>query len=536
MFGAMTLKVGGRNLTFDLLFPSDAKALKRVTTWLMHTPNTNTDGMNPWDVAHQVSNTVPGPDGTPTYVEPDVIHAGTFQNRAQATQATLVVDGNTVVVNGPNAAWAASNKFGYHLGDAFTQLKSARDAVGATKMKAVRIAHLDVGYDKKQVSMPENINTALEWNFVENTDDAQDPGDAGLLDNPGHGTGTIAILAGAKVSVFNAASGDTFDDYLGGAPLAEIIPVRIADSVIHLYTSSMAKGLDYAVSPRQTEPPVDVVSVSMGGLPTRAWAEAVNRAYEAGVTIVAATGDNIGGLPTVGVVWPARFGRVIGATGIAEDYTPYFKQRLSTLLQGNFGPPSAMDHAIAAFTPNTFWPELGQPFAIDLDGGGTSAATPQIASAAALWLANYYDKLGAGWQRVEAVRRALFSSARRDLPESQKYYGNGVLQAESALAIQPAADLTMTPPDDVWFPFLTILFGWSGLAPNTAKMFEVETAQLYASSQHLQQLYPDLDVKEQVDFQNLQAGANKAIAQAISDLQTVSKTLRAYLLTAISKM
>jgi hypothetical protein len=123
-----------------------------------------------------------------------------------------------------------------------------------------------------------------------------------------------------------------------------------------------------------------------------------------------------------------------------------------------------------------------------------------------------------------------------DFPDSQKYYGNGVLQANSALAIRPAADLTMTPPDDVWFPFLTILSGWSGLAPNTARMFEVETAQLYASSQHLQQLYPDLDVKEQVDFQKLQSGDNKAIAQAISDLQAVSKTLRAYLLTAISKM
>jgi len=122
------------------------------------------------------------------------------------------------------------------------------------------------------------------------------------------------------------------------------------------------------------------------------------------------------------------------------------------------------------------------------------------------------------------------------LPNNQEYSGSGVSQANGALAVPPASDLTMTPPDDVWFPFLTILFGWSGLAPNTAKMFEVETAQLYASSQHLQQLYPDLDVKQQVDSQNLQTGDDKAIAQAISDLQTVAKTLRGYLLTAISKM
>jgi len=49
-------------------------------------------------------------------------------------------------------------------------------------------------------------------------------------------------------------------------------------------------------------------------------------------------------------------------------------------------------HPIAAYSPNTPWlsvrDEKGTRIAdgVDLDGAGTSAATPQVAAAAALWL------------------------------------------------------------------------------------------------------------------------------------------------------
>ena len=103
-----------------------------------------------------------------------------------------------------------------------------------------------------------------------------------LLDNSGHGTGTIGILAGGKV----AAQGG---EYLGGAPEAEIVPLRVADSVVLLRTSALAQALDYAVEQR-----CDVLTLSMGGLPSRAWAEAVDRAYEQGICICAAAGNHFG--------------------------------------------------------------------------------------------------------------------------------------------------------------------------------------------------------------------------------------------------
>src|SRR6201999_1193039 len=122
-----------------------------------------------------------------------------------------------------------------------------------------------------------------------------------LLDNSGHGTGTISILAGQAWAKSNGLP-------MGAAPEADIVPLRIADSVVLLRTSAFATALDYAV-----DSGCDVGSMSMGGLPTRAWRESVDRAYLAGFCLVAAAGNCVNGLPTRHVVYPARYGRVITA-------------------------------------------------------------------------------------------------------------------------------------------------------------------------------------------------------------------------------
>jgi subtilisin family serine protease len=64
---------------------------------------------------------------------------------------------------------------------------------------------------------------------------------------------------------------------------------------------------------------VHVVSMSMGGLPSEAWADAINALYEAGVVVVTAAGNNYANLPTRFVVYPARFGRVIAACGVMAN-------------------------------------------------------------------------------------------------------------------------------------------------------------------------------------------------------------------------
>jgi hypothetical protein len=53
-----------------------------------------------------------------------------------------------------------------------------------------------------------------------------------VFDQSGHGTGTIGILAGPNI---------------GGAPEAEIVPLRIANSMVLFFASAVASALNYAV-------------------------------------------------------------------------------------------------------------------------------------------------------------------------------------------------------------------------------------------------------------------------------------------------
>ena len=86
---------------------------------------------------------------------------------------------------------------------------------------------------------------------------------------------------------------------LGGAPFAEIVSIRVANRVVLFHNSAIAQAFDYIHSlhgdPNRR---IDVITMSMGGLPSRAWADAVNALYEQGVFIVTAAGNNFGNLPT----------------------------------------------------------------------------------------------------------------------------------------------------------------------------------------------------------------------------------------------
>jgi subtilisin family serine protease len=143
--------------------------------------------------------------------------------------------------------------------------------------------------------------TALGWNFLEGNSNTTDQGYGSSLppgggltigSNPGHGMATLALLSGNKAPDGMVYGGHAFDSEIGGAPEAQVVPVRISESVVHLYTKTMAQGIDYALAPaNDVANKCDVISISHGGLPSRLWAAAVNMVYEAGIVLVAASGD-----------------------------------------------------------------------------------------------------------------------------------------------------------------------------------------------------------------------------------------------------
>ena len=469
--------------------PAKGVGLKKTDppawTWHIARPISGADSANAWDIAHALnSRTGVGvaAAGEPILVEPDFMQSWPYDRDDDRGLAA----GTVCAFDDQRPALPRSAKFAWQLEDDKSQLRKARGE--AAQGSTIRIAHLDTGYDEHHTTLPRGLRRNLQRNFVDDQPigDARDPNVPG--GNPGHGTGTLSILAG---NVFTFSDGQyQFNDLLGGAPDAEIVPVRVGKSVMQFLTSNMAKGINYAVELcRSEQTRVHVISLSMGGIASAAWADAVNMAYENGIVFVAAAGNNFSAgafpFPARSIVYPARFKRVIAACGVMADRRPYYGLPFKTM-QGNWGPASKMATAMSAFTPNISWAQIGCQNIVDMNGQGTSSATPQVAAAAALYLQRYgsdlFDasKYPERWMSVEAVRHALFSRADKNADGgSPEKLGNGILQASAALALSPPAHATLrkTAPDSAWFPLLRVLTGL-GVARSQDEMLLLEGTQL----------------------------------------------------------
>ncbi len=457
---------------------------------------------SPWDLAHaRVADQLGVAESDVIFAEPDIIHdvyEDTNEERtAEGFGATKIEcvqnpqDNTRGKPVGPNEIW--------HLGKQFTQLAEARAAVPFTAPRT-RIAHIDTGYYPSHVTRPVNLMDKLQRNFVQgdgNPNSAVDPNnERRILDNSGHGTGTLSILAGRAFAPFNVP--------LGGAPEADIVPIRVADSVVLLRTSALARALDYAVATQ-----CDVISMSMGGLPTRAWAEAVDRLYEAGIVFCAAGGNRTRPLPPSVLVYPARYPRVIAVVGVMANGQPY--KNLDRALEGSFGPDDAMKAALAAYTPNIPWARFGCDTIVRLNGEGTSSATPQVAAAAALWIEKNKKVLPRNWRRVEAVRKALFDSA---LKGNREHFGNGVLRALAALNVKPNLDLPKSEESRNSFAFLRLITGLGITEPTPREeMFNLELAQRWLKNERLQELVADPEFRRRFEDDDQQRRVMEVILE-----------------------
>ena len=470
------------------------------------------ENMHPWDIAHGVLDYPPAAgleSGQELqFVEPDFEQSFPYQLTEPETLESALERAESCVRRGIDSHWPN---------------RTARSAIGDPgDGKRIRIGILDTGYDPDHATLPLHMRYDLARNLTGDGPEtnATDPGSNFPMTNPGHGTATLALLAG---NVMGAAGSLPLNDYLGGAPFAEIVPIRIADSVIHFRTSAMAQGIEYAAKIG-----CPVVSCSMGGVPTQLWADAVNMAYESGMCIFAAAGNRIGPAPPASLVYPARFNRVVAVCGFTADSKPYFIDGLHRQMHGCFGPASAMRTAMAAYTPNTPWADMGCGSLVNPDGAGTSSATPQCASAATLWLQKHRPNPSEKWQIVEAVRHALFTSANKEQVAWASFFGNGLLRANDALGVPFNENLEKTPADTVSFPWLRLIGALESVDDNDTvrqKMFETEALQLYLQTPSLQQIAGGADPHAD----ELERPTRKAIVDKLRLLPSASTTLKRHL-------
>lgn len=469
-----TLSIDGGTTALEPLFAvaHEGQGLDEPPQWYRAVLPSGTR-QSAWDICHELvsgANALDG-GGVVKFAEPDLEQRWlTGTDRRIALNAVASCSD----IRKMDRDYPGGDLIDWFSDDGHSELRSADAIAGGVN---ARIAHLDTGLDLHHRTLEiDRVDMALARNFTGKgrPTDVQD-GAGGLGEQPGHGTATHAILTGVSPD----------GRKLGASSSARTVPLRVADSVVLFKNSAIAKALGYVKAVNESNDPntrIDVVTMSMGGLASQAWADAVNDLYEQGVFIVTAAGNNYGNLPTRLIVFPARFNRVVAACGVMADGTPYADQGL-TRMAGNYGPKDKMTTAMAAYTPNLPWARLGCPTTVDQHGGGTSSATPQIAAAAAMWIGKNRTILNgypSGWQRVEAVRKVLFDSATKT-NQSDKL-GQGTLKAKAALAIAPpaVASLVKQPLDKADFPIVRVLFGLGaeGLSDQQRRMLELEALQL----------------------------------------------------------
>jgi len=253
-------------------------------------------GANPWDATHEAMDRGAAlVEGGIEIITPDLLQDW-YEGAPNGGMELLGADAAKCEFKDQNVKLPRRRgEFAWHWGDDFSQLKSAAARASEANPNAVvRIAHLDTGYDPQHRTFPASmVELQLQKNFVDRDrpDDARDLGVDGALKQPGHGTGTLSILAGGRFQF--QEEGYQFEGIVGGAPNARIVPVRVGNSVVQISTSGVAKAISY-VAELCTRPVtrVNVISMSMGGVASAAWADAVNKAYEAGIVFVAAAGNN----------------------------------------------------------------------------------------------------------------------------------------------------------------------------------------------------------------------------------------------------
>lgn len=178
-------------------------------------------------------------------------------------------------------------------------------------------------------------------------------GTGDVSDKQGHHTHVSGIIAALENGI----------GVVGVAPEAKILSIKVLDDSGHSGFSQIADGIRAAIAAK-----VDIINMSLGApnTPPDDFYTAIKEAYDAGIIMVAAAGNDAGA-----VNWPARYDEVIAVSAIDN--------------QGNLANFSSHGDQIDFGAPgvNIYSTYLNNKYAIL---NGTSQAAPFIAGVCALLL------------------------------------------------------------------------------------------------------------------------------------------------------
>ena len=258
-------------------------------------------------------------------------------------------------------------------------------AWGVTTGKGVTVAVIDTGVKANHEDLP-NLRRVEVTNGKE---------PLGLEDATGHGTHVAGIIGAAMGNGKGGA---------GIAPGATILSLRVVNAAGYIYDSALIAALRTAVKNG-----AQIVNISIGGTAYNAvFQKVINEAAEAGVTVVAAMGND----GTNCLNYPAGYDNVIGVVSV--DRT---NNRASGSSYGTWGDVAAPGAAVWSTTyKGSYGPK-----------SGTSMASPVVAGVAALYKSVHPDATPA---QITARLKATATRGGSDL-------GAGIVNAAAALSEKP---------------------------------------------------------------------------------------------------
>ena len=337
--------------------------------------------------------------------------------------------------------------------------KIGADTVQATgnQGEGIKVAVIDTGINYLHEDLQANYKGG--YDFV-NTD--ENP-----FDDNGHGTHCAGVIAAADNNIA----------VVGVAPKASLYALKVLNSAGNGYTSDIIAAIQWAT----TNTKMDVISMSLGSSGgSTAMQQACDAAFNSGIVVVAAAGNNGAARTGTNILYPARYPNVI-----AVGATDQNNLRASF---SNTGPElDLMAPGVSILSDYIDVSPYDYPHNLDtLYMSGTSMATPHVAGTAALILKSdetgwpLSTTNGDGKWSAQEVTTVLTSTA-DDLGATGKdnYYGYGIVDADQA-ALPPNTP-PPTPSVVVSNVGITSPIESTGgtLAPN--EVFTV-TAQIHLSS------------------------------------------------------
>lgn len=291
-------------------------------------------------------------------------------------------------------------------------LKSAGllEAWAMSRGAGIIVAQADTGITQHDQLGAHMLDLSRGYDLIDNDPDPTDPlsADAG---NPGHGTATASVLAGL----------DT-EHMCGAAPDARIAPIRCIDNVKVFNAAPVAKAIAHA-----TRTGCHVISMSLGGVPSRALHAAVCEAVKANLIVIAAAG-NCARM----VVWPARYDEVIAVGGSNIDDATWIGSCRGEAV--DITAPAELVWRAQRNAPS-------EPTDTVAPGQGTSFATALTAGVAALWLSHHGrdNVIQHATQRGVSVQQlfkaALLETSRKPAHWDNRNYGRGLVAADAVLKL-----------------------------------------------------------------------------------------------------